>query len=364
MAIIQRFVIHELFKDKKPDIAKELLDLENTIIHDLGKDLLKIKDNKTAVLWGKFNEGGDFPLKLKELTSKLIEEKKDTQFLELTTSTMNALYEKVVHTNSKGGYICFIEYKSYKDSRFMAAMITNTAGIKLTKLKPTKEIHVDLSKLHQAVDINASGYFKSLVEDYKKNYLSFIGKGKHTDYFTAAFDCIDKISPAKAVNKAPEVLKDFLAQFDVDKPTQKSARAQLVKYLTENIDAEVHLSKINEIAIAHLPAKCTEEDKQSFIAFSKQEKYEMPATFQASKKFVERLAKIYYSTDAFSLNFDLENIGLLGVPADSNKPILFNQDTDDVIIKGQMMTPEVKAAIYQVILLNGEKDETKKLRAV
>ncbi|MCV5746779.1 nucleoid-associated protein, partial [Escherichia coli] len=79
-----------------------------------------------------------------------------------------------------------------------------------TNLKPTSEVHVDLSKLHQAVDINMTGYFKSLNTEYSKNYLSFIGKGKHTDYFTSAFDCINKITPAKAVNKAAVVLKDFL----------------------------------------------------------------------------------------------------------------------------------------------------------
>lgn len=354
MAVIKRFVIHELFKDKTPDTAKELLDLSNGIIHTLATDLVKTKDSRTAVLWGQFKGTGDFPSKLKELDNRLSEEKGNTVFLDLSKSTMKSLYSEIVHTNSKGGYICFIEYESNRDCRVMAAMITNTAGIKLTKLKPTKEIHVDISKLHQAVDVNASGYFKSLTGENNKNYLSFIGKGKQTDYFTNAFDCINKITPAKAVHKAPEVLKDFLAQFDVDNATQKSARAQLVKYLTDNIDKEVHLSKINEIAVSHLPERCTEEEKNSFIAFSKQDKYEMPATFQARKSNVEKLAKIYYATDAFNLNFDLENIGLFGVEADSDKPILFNKDNDDVIIKGRMITPEVRAAIFQVTLLDNE----------
>jgi nucleoid-associated protein len=359
VATISRFVIHELFKEKKPDIATELLDLENEIISDLSKNLLKVKDSKTAVLWGQFKGNGDFPLKLKELNTKLTKDVRNAKFLELTSSTMDSLYKEIVHTNSKGGYICFIEYESYKDTRVMAAMITNTAGIKLTKLKPTTEIHVDLSKLHQAVDINASGYFKSLITDYNKNYLSFIGKGKHTDYFTDAFNCINKITPAKAVSKAPEVLKDFLGQFDVDNATQKSARSQLVKYLSDNIGEEVFLSKIDEIAVAHLPAKCTDEEKESFIEFSKQDKYEMPASFHARKESVDKLAKIYYATDSFNLNFDQENIGLVGKKEDSNKPILFNPNNDDIIINGQMITPEVKAAIYRVTLLNNDKKDDK-----
>ncbi|TOH25536.1 nucleoid-associated protein, partial [Vibrio parahaemolyticus] len=228
MASIKRFVIHELFKDKNPDVASEILNLENDVILKLAKDLVKIKDNRTAVLWGQFKGNGDFPLKLKELDIDQTDEERNKTFLELTEKTMNSLYEEIVHTNSKGGYICFIEYKSFHDHRLMAAMITNTSGIKLTNLKPTSEVHVDLSKLHQAVDINMTGYFKSLNDEYSKNYLSFIGKGKHTDYFTSAFDCINKITPAKAVNKAPVVLKDFLSQFNVDNITQKNARAQLV----------------------------------------------------------------------------------------------------------------------------------------
>ncbi|NMT19535.1 nucleoid-associated protein, partial [Vibrio parahaemolyticus] len=76
---------------------------------------------------------------------------------------------------------------------------------------------------------------------------------------------------------------------NVDNITQKNARAQLVKYLTDNIGKEVHLSKIEEIAVSHLPDSCTEEEKQSFIAFSKQDKYEMPATFEARKNNVDKL---------------------------------------------------------------------------
>ena len=359
MAVIQRFVIHELFKDKKPDIATDLLDLKNSIILDLATQLIKIKENRTAVLWGQFKENRYFPKGLIDLNKELDESKRSNLFLSLTNATMQSLHKEVNHTNSKGGYICFIEYVSYKDTRFMAAMIKNTAGIKLTNLKPTKEIHVDLSKLHQAVDVNTSGYLKSLSGNYEKNYLSFIGKGKDTDYFANAFGCIDRITPAVAVNKAPSVIRDFLGQFKVDDATQKSARAQLVKYLSDNINREVHLSKIEEIAISHLPDTCSEEDKGSFLAFSKKEQYEMPATFQARKVNVERLANIYYSTEVFNFNFNHDKIGLVGSASDSNKPILFDQETNDIIIKGEMITQEVKDKIYQATFLDIQKTDKK-----
>lgn len=357
MAVIKRFVIHELFKDKAPYTANELLDLNNQIIHDLATQLIKIKDNRTAVLWGQFRDNREFPTGLANLSEN--QDQRDSEFLKLTDDTMQILQEAISHTNSKGGYICFIEYESFHHTRFMSAMIKNTSGIKLTNLKPTQEIHVDLSKLHQAIDVNVSGYLKYLEGDYDKNYLSFIGKGKETDYFATAFGCFDRITPSVAVNKAPNVVRDFLKQFNVDDTTQKSARAQLVKYLSDNINKEVQLSKIGEIAVSHLPDSCSEEEKESFLSFSKQEKYEMPATFQARKANVERLANIYYSTAVFNFNFNQDMIGLVDSPSDSNKPILFDKDTNDVIIKGNMITEDVKEKIYQATFLDLHKSDDK-----
>ncbi|AVI66514.1 nucleoid-associated protein [Shewanella sp. WE21] len=361
MPVIKRFVIHELFKEKEPDIAKVLLNLSVEIIKNLALDLVKIKDGKTAVLWGKFKGNGDFPAKLIELKNQVPESGKDAKFKELTKLAMKSLYGEIVHTNSKGGYICFIEYESYKSSRFMAAMITNTSGIKLKKLKPTSDIHVDLSKLHQAVDINISAFLDALekpeagVDVLEKNYLSFIGKGKYTDYFTKAFDCVNGTTPARAVVKSVILLKDFLVEHNADSVAQKEARSQWVRYLSENSNEEVYLTKLEEIAISHLPSICSDEDKDSFILFSKQDKYEMPASFLARKESVEKLARIYYTTDSFNFNFDFENIGLLGCASDTNKPILFDPNSNDIIIKGRMITPMVKDAINQALDLKEDE---------
>lgn len=268
---------------------------------------------------------------------------------------MKSLFEEIVHTNSKGGYICFIEYESYKSSRFMAAMITNTSGIKLKKLKPTSDIHVDLSKLHQAVDINISAFLDTLkssasgVDVNEKNYLSFTGKGKSTDYFTSAFDCVNGTTPAKAVAKSVILLKEFLEEHSADAVALKEARSQWVRYLSDNSNKEVFLTKLEEIAISHLPATCTDEDKDSFILFSKQDKYEMPASFFARKESVEKLSRIFYTTDAFNFNFEFENIGLIGCVDDTNKPILFDSNSNDIIIKGRMITQAAKHAIRQAL---------------
>ena len=85
----------------------------------------------------------------------------------------------------------------------------------------------------------------------------------------------------------------------------------------------------------------------------------MPATFQARKVNVERLANIYYSTEVFNFNFNHDKIGLVGSASDSNKPILFDQETNDIIIKGEMITQEVKDKIYQATFLDIQKTDKK-----
>ncbi|WP_240224433.1 nucleoid-associated protein [Rheinheimera hassiensis] len=347
MAILNKFIIHELFRDREPNVADALLDISNDIISNLGHDLVKVKDKRTAVLWGQFRENGKFPNHLKTLNNASEDKKLNDIFIKLSHSAMGCLYEEIKHTNSNGGYICFIEYTAFKQTRMLVVMITNTSGVKLTDLTPTTDIHVDISKLHQAVDINITGYISSTNGLNDKNYLSFIGRGKHTEYFTNAFDCSNRVTPSKMPSKAVEVLKDFLASFSVDKRTQKSAKEQLVKYFTENIGKEVFLSKVEDIAKAHLPDTCTDEEKESFIAFCKQDKYQMPSSFLAAKKPVDKLAKINYSTDSFSFNFEIEDVGLIGNISDVDKRIIFNPANDDIIIKGGELPQHIKSALME-----------------
>lgn len=360
MATLKRFIIHELFRDKDPDTAKELLDVNDEIIEKLGQDLIKIKEHRTAVLWGQFKENGDTSTKIREVYQSNIPtnaEELDNAFIDLSESAMTSLYNEIKHTNSNGGYICFIEYTSKLQERMLVAMITNTSGVKLKKLKPTRDLHVDISKLHQAVDISITGYLLSIQDKNEKNYLSFIGKGKHTDYFTNAFNCINKITPSKMPSKAVELLKEFLSSFNVDKKNIRAAREQLVKYFSDNVGKEVFLSKVEEIAKSHLPDNCTEEQKESFLTFSKQEKYQMPASFLAAKGPVEKLARLSYSTDSFTFNFGIEDVGLVGKTEDVEKKILFNPDNDDIVIKGGELPEHIRTAlIEQVDLASGTEE--------
>ncbi|REL31415.1 nucleoid-associated protein [Thalassotalea euphylliae] len=201
MAKITNFIIHELIKHQNSDIAKSVLDLSDPLVMSLAEDILNIYRNKVNVIWGKFQSSGQFPRLLADYNDAYHQE----GFYEVSTKAMDLLSDAISTTSGTGGYICFIEYQSKGDNRLLVAMIKNTDGIKLTNLKPEQEIHVDLSKLYQALDINVSYYLNNLGKtELKKSYIGFISKrGEPSGYFQLAFSCTDNITPSKAVKASP-----------------------------------------------------------------------------------------------------------------------------------------------------------------
>ncbi len=336
MATINRFIVHELIKNTEPDMAKVLLRLDNPLVLKLADDVVNVYKKKTAVMWGKFKNNGAFPLELQKLNKTDVS---DAEFISLTDFVMQQLVLSMEHTSGTGGYICFIEYSSMKTHRLLVAMIKNTDGVKLTNLVPEEDIHVDISKLYQAIDINVLAYFASIGEGDVESYLGFISKqGEPSGYFNEAFSSTDNITPNKAVAKAPQALKAFLGQHTEDKAVLKSAHDTLVKYLSDSVGKKASLGKINDIANAHLPEGSADNAKDGFIEFAKSDAWQIPEYFQPPKGAVGRLAKITFTTDDISLNFNRNLLGVTGKESDKQKPVLYNPANDEVVLN--KLTPE------------------------
>lgn len=329
--IVRRFVIHELIKNKAPKISPKLLDLENEFVAKLANNIVEVYHQKVNVVWGRFKPGGEFPAEVKKLADVKVG---DGDFKKLAVFSMERLHVEMESTAGTGGYICFIEYKRQGCNYFMVAMIKNTDGIKLDGLVPIGDIHVDLARLYQAININFDLYFKSLKEELNKSYLGFIGKkGDPSDYFTDAFSGTDKVNPVQAVTKTHRALQSFLDQYTEDKTVKREAHDTLVSYLNENINKTVSLDKVNEIANAFLPKKHADK-KNKFIEYAKSDAWQIPDNFQAAASVVNRLAKIRVSEDDFSLVFRRTKLGVKGNPDHKQRPIIFDEDNKSVIITG------------------------------
>ena len=270
---VKRFIIHELIKDKSPDKASELLDLSEDIVSNLAVNLISIYTKKTTVIWGRFNEGEQFPKKL----LKHIQKDDDTEFVNLTRSSMDDLAVNMSGTSGTGGYICFVEYESKNRTRMLVSMVKNTEGVRLNNLKPETDIHVDTSKLHQAIDISLTGYNDSFGKaDLVENYLGFVSKkGEPIGYFQNSFSCNPSVTPVMAVNKSLAAVCEYLSEHTSDDSILKSAHRKVLDYYKENSGKTVSLRKINDIVNAHLPED-KEEARDGFLEFSKKDEWQLP----------------------------------------------------------------------------------------
>jgi nucleoid-associated protein len=184
---INNFVIHELIKEqhkeiKPSNIRPDVLDRDNDIVNLLISNIAKLygKRHNTAH-YGIFKEKegrGSFPDNF-EKYSKL-ETPDDEQFLKLTKSAMDSLYEQAQNVlPASGGYMLYVDYLDSQGHFFMVAMIKQKAGITLSKeLKPEELMELDLGRLHQAARINFKKMETFLTADATEkqniNYLSFI----------------------------------------------------------------------------------------------------------------------------------------------------------------------------------------------
>ena len=318
---VSRFVIHELIKDLKPRLASRLLDLEKEVIRKLAVDLVTIYQKKSSVIWGKFDLKQRFPASFKEYIGCAQDDK---DFFELTSSAMERLEEEMKGTAGTGGYICFVEYYHKGSNHVLIAMIKNTEGVKLKNLTPQTDIHIDKSRLYQAIDINFSSYVDSIgVQGYTKSYLAFISKkGEPSGYFQEAFACIDNVTPSVAVNKTPVAAKKYVSSFVDDKGCLKELERRIYDYYKSNVGKTITLDKISDIVNGFIPDS-NPEGRDGFIEFAKSDEWQLPDSFQAVKGSVEKLVNISLSTDEIGLSFAKAVLGLEG--RDIEKSIMYRK---------------------------------------
>lgn len=324
---VNRFVVHELVKGGKKEIAKDLLDLNQEVVAKLAEDIIDIYSKKSAVIWGRFREDERFPRDLKSFS--VIDS--DEEFLKISESSMDTLSRNMAGTVGTGGFICYVQYESQAKNRFLVAMVKNTEGIRLKDLKPEIDIHVDTSKLHQAISINIDGF----VENYQKDgavesYLGFVSiKGEPSGYFQDSFSCINNVTPAIAVGKTNGAVCKFLSEIGLEKNKISEARSRLFSYFKENVGKTVTLQKINDLVNSFIPEEMPDK-RDGFIEFSKDDEWQIPDHFQAIKGAVDRLTRIGMSNEFVDFKFDRNSLGLKG--RDGEKYVMYDEVKKQIVI--------------------------------
>lgn len=354
--VLSKFVIHELVKgEDEPRLADELLDLSDTVISNLALEILELFDKKTSVIYGVFTSNAmKFPQKLKSYQDNGTS---DTEFLDTTKTTMTDMQLAMKNTSGTGGYITFIEYSKNNSTYLIAVMIKNTKAFELKKLKPKEATRVDTTKLYQAININIDSFIKQhAIKDLQslKSYISFISKaGEPSGYFLDAFSCKANVTPAKATSSAPKAAQAYLESIGVDKDTAREAFYQVVDLLIEHAESPISISRIHRKVNEFIPENIYEDVKDDFLAFAKNEEYQIPDTFQSKGGTARSLRQIKGEGDGWELNFDKDIIGLKG--KDVDKSFMYDEAND--ILYMPEIPHELKVRILEELGLLGNENE-------
>lgn len=326
---LNRFIIHQLVKgESEPRLAKETLDLNDDTISSLAEKILELFEKKTSVIYGIFrSKTQKFPLELKNSYQDKVS---DDDFIALTESTMESMQLAMKNTAGTGGYITFIDYSKGINQYLLAVMIKNTKAFQLENLKPKEASRVDTTKLYQAININVQGYiktFKAKDDEEIRSYVSFITKANEpSGYFLDAFSCKANVTPSKATTAAPKAAKEFLISCGVDKKTATKAYYDVVDLLIEHSEKPITISKIHRKVNEYIPHDLFEKKKDEFLAFSKDEAYQIPDEFLSKGKTATALRQIKGHGEGWELNFDKEMIGLKD--KDVNKTFMYDMKND------------------------------------
>ncbi|KAA1205861.1 nucleoid-associated protein [Vibrio cholerae] len=324
--ILHHVVIHELVKEQHesiqdPVIKEQTLPTANATIKKLVNGIVDLYGKKdSSAQYGVFRTGdsrGRFPeaFDAYKKGNATVEE-----FLNVTKVAMNELYSKAEsQSSSSGGYILFADYE-YKGNRFfLAAMVKQKPGYKITgELKVEDLEYIDLNRLHQAAKINFNKFdvFNNAdeVERNDINYLSFVSprnNQKTAGYFILAFGCKAGAPSAKATQAVVRESVAFFKANDVLSDCANDLSKRLYEYLDrKHVSGEpAKLSEVEKIARDFFPADEADDLAEKLVAHLNSEEVAVPNEFSVNKTKLYSMSHIVYKSDDFHVTLDKGDIG-------------------------------------------------------
>ncbi|OZI23039.1 hypothetical protein CAL26_06025 [Bordetella genomosp. 9] len=334
MRVVQS-VIHGFEKEQHMPVGQvvkreEVLDPALDPVGTLVSGIAKLMGQKTiSQNWGRFNtvnRGGIFPISFADNVSQLSQA---PSFLALTHVAMDELIGQANERGfSTGGLILFAVYEGDDMMlRLLIAMIKQRAGITLDEnYIPIGVTEVDMTKLHQAAQINISQYIDVIAkqsiqeqigdgeeDDEDANYLSFLSTRDNNaaGYFIDALGCEVGISSAKATTRIFRAVEKFFDSNKSLKQYRRAAKEKLTDYLKEQLEKSEPAS-ITDVchALTSLVSANDAPHMDSLAEFLNGEKYKIPAEFHIHPTTLGRHYRVSLEPDGISLKFDRSLLGI------------------------------------------------------
>lgn len=373
--IIIHSVIHGFDKDQQGPVMRvnnrpHLLDNTLAPVVDLVSGLKKILGNSANnQAWGRFGSDeriGTFPPAL----AKYVPHKDDAvKFLDLTHLIMKELIEAAGKSPlATGGRILFALLDAddaapvdggaavkQAEPVFMIAMIKQKGGVLLDdNFVPIGIVGVDLSKLHQAAQIQLDHFMQVTIadgitvaagneidEDIDRNYLSFLApksSNSAASYFIAALGCVLGMTPQKATKQIYVAVQAFFTANDVLKPFRKSAKEELQKYLKNQLDRGVPATLEDICTVMKNVAGLENVNLFDNVSeFLNGAQFKIPNEFSVHPGECKKNSKVTLSSERINLKFDRSELGEgdnANIKYNKNeKTLTINNLSDDFIAK-------------------------------
>lgn len=306
---------------KRPVLLNSNLEAVKALVSGVSI-LLGKKSNSQA--WGRFgNDGrqGPFP----EAFSNYIVDLQDAErFMNLSHLVVDQLVEQAgTQALSTGGRILFSLFDDENGSTvLLVAMIKQKGGLILNDdFVPIGIVEVDLSKLHQAAQIQVDHFIADQQvagvdeqDDEDRNYLSFLSprsNSQASNYFIDALGCVVGITSAKATDQIFVAVDSFFAASIHLAPYRRKAKDKVIEYLQRQLDTN-QLATLDDICAAVKQAAPPELDVHfdEIAAFLNGPNHKIPDEFVIHQSAYKKHAKVSLDNDRINIKFPRSDLGV------------------------------------------------------
>ncbi|QNI03596.1 nucleoid-associated protein [Halomonas sp. SH5A2] len=369
MFSLEYAVIHSFSKEaqssvvdsvtKKPDVLDSTMDSVISLVSSL-TGLLGKKGNN--VVWGKFaNDGrqGHFPEEVESVSGNL-DNLSVEQFLNLSHLTVDELVRQAREEPlSTGGHVLVSLYRQNDIPFLLVASIKQRDGLRLNSdLVPIGVSEIDLSKIHQAANINLQRFLEAKqaevaeeeeeVEGVDKTYLCFISKGDKaaSGYFVIALGCTKGIASARATRNSIDLVYNYFKDNDGMREFRQRAKENVISYLQNqlSIDEPAKLHDICNCAIQALPAERVNDNEDVYEGlnnFLNGDVNQVPDEFKVNTAALKDRVRIKGKAPRWDVQFDKNALG--GPGAD-----VWFDETNRRLVLSNMPEPLVRKIMKEI----------------
>lgn len=363
MFSLEYAVIHSFSKEsqtttiesvtKKPNLLDASMDSVVSLVSSL-TGLLGKKGNN--VVWGQFaSDGrqGHFPEEVEQITDSLDDLGAD-QFLQLSHLTVDELVRQARDEPlSTGGHVLVSLYRQNTTPFLLVASIKQRDGLRLNSdLVPIGVSEIDLSKIHQAANINLQRFSEvkqaneedqEQAEGVDKTYLSFISKGDKaaSGYFVIALGCTKGIASARATRNSIDLVYNFFKSDADFRDFRQRAKENVITYLQSKLhdDEPAKLHDICSCALQALPANFVNRNDEIYNSlndFLNGDVHQVPDEFKVNTTALNERVRIKGKASRWDVQFDKNALGGPGADVwfdETNRKLVLSNVPDQLVRK-------------------------------